>query len=100
MAPRLHLSRGLRYLTQMASSLLVNQLFTACLILNQDWNHRKQMDNWIPYSMLVGLNDKQLPCYGVFFNAPIGSGTIKRCGRVGVGMAFLEEVCHWRGEGR
>ena len=26
--------------------------------------------------------------------APKGSGTIKRCGLVGVGVALLEEVCH------
>lgn len=24
----------------------------------------------------------------------IGSGTIKRCGLIGVGVAWLEEVCH------
>ena len=27
----------------------------------------------------------------------IGSGTIRRCGFVDVGMALLEEVCHCRG---
>ena len=24
-----------------------------------------------------------------------GSGTLRRCGHVGVGVALLEEVCHW-----
>ena len=28
---------------------------------------------------------------------PKGSGTIRRCGLVGVGMALLEEVCYWGG---
>jgi hypothetical protein len=27
---------------------------------------------------------------------PIGSGTIRRCGLIGVGMVLLEEVYHWR----
>jgi hypothetical protein len=27
----------------------------------------------------------------------LGSGTIRRCGLVGVGVALLEEVCHCRG---
>jgi hypothetical protein len=26
---------------------------------------------------------------------PIGSGTLRRCGLMGVGVALLEEVCHW-----
>lgn len=26
---------------------------------------------------------------------PIGSGTIRRCGPVGVGVALLKEVCYW-----
>jgi hypothetical protein len=26
-----------------------------------------------------------------------GSGTIRKCGLVGVGMALLEEVCHFGG---
>jgi hypothetical protein len=26
-----------------------------------------------------------------------GSGTIRRCGLLGVGVALLEEVCHCRG---
>ena len=25
-----------------------------------------------------------------------GSGTVRRCGLVGVGMAFLDKVCHWQ----
>ena len=25
---------------------------------------------------------------------PVGSGTIRRCGLVGIGVALLEEVCH------
>jgi hypothetical protein len=25
----------------------------------------------------------------------IGSGTIRKCGLVGVGVALLEKVCHW-----
>jgi hypothetical protein len=28
----------------------------------------------------------------------LGSGTIRRCGLLGVGVAFLEEVCHCRCE--
>ena len=28
---------------------------------------------------------------------PMGSGTIRRCGLIGGGMTFLEEVCHCRG---
>jgi hypothetical protein len=27
----------------------------------------------------------------------LGSGTIRRCGLVGVGVALLEEVCHYWG---
>jgi hypothetical protein len=27
----------------------------------------------------------------------LGSGTVRRCGLVGVGIAFLEEVCHFGG---
>jgi hypothetical protein len=27
-----------------------------------------------------------------------GSGTVRRCGFVGVGVALLEEVCHREGE--
>jgi hypothetical protein len=27
---------------------------------------------------------------------PIGNGNFKRCGFVGVGVVFVEEVCHWR----
>jgi hypothetical protein len=30
---------------------------------------------------------------------PIGSVTIRRCGLVGVGVALLEEVCHYVGMG-
>jgi len=29
---------------------------------------------------------------------PIQSGTIRRCGQVGVGVALLKEVCHCGGE--
>jgi hypothetical protein len=29
---------------------------------------------------------------------PIGSGTIRRCGLVAVGVVLLEEVCHCGGE--
>ena len=30
---------------------------------------------------------------------PTGSGTIRKCGLVEVGLVLLEEVCHWRGWG-
>jgi hypothetical protein len=30
------------------------------------------------------------------FHRLIGSGTIRRCGLVGVGVALLKKVCHWR----
>jgi hypothetical protein len=33
--------------------------------------------------------------YGLNMLGP-GSGTIRKCGLVGVGMAFLMEVCHCR----
>ena len=36
--------------------------------------------------MVVEMNDSYWP---------IGSGTIRRCGLLGVDAASLEEVCHW-----
>ena len=33
-------------------------------------------------------------CGGFDCAWPMGSETIRRCGLVGVGVAFLEEVCH------
>ena len=44
-----------------------------------------------------GLNRNglhKLMCLNVW---PIGSGTIRRCSLVGVGMTLLEEVCHCGG---
>jgi hypothetical protein len=35
-----------------------------------------------------GLNENGLSRH-------IGNGPIRRCGLVGVGVALLEEVCHW-----
>ena len=32
------------------------------------------------------------PCGGLNKNGPIGYGTIKRCGLVGVGVALMEKV--------
>ena len=34
-------------------------------------------------------------CGGLNMLGP-GNGTIRRCGLIGVGVAFLEEVCHCR----
>jgi hypothetical protein len=34
-------------------------------------------------------------CDGLNVLGP-GSGTIKKCGLVGVDVTLLEEVCHWR----
>ena len=34
------------------------------------------------------------PCGGLNMLGP-GSGTIRKCGLVGVGVALLEEVCHF-----
>jgi hypothetical protein len=37
-------------------------------------------------------------CGGLYENTPhvlIVSGTLRRCGLVGVGVVFLEKVCHW-----
>jgi hypothetical protein len=28
---------------------------------------------------------------------PMGSGTIRKCGNVGVGVALLEDLCHCKG---
>jgi hypothetical protein len=33
----------------------------------------------------------------VWYACPMGSGTIRRCGFVGIGVALLEEVCHCLG---
>ena len=38
------------------------------------------------------------PCGGLKENALPGSGTFRRCGFVGVGVALLEEVCHGWGQ--
>jgi hypothetical protein len=35
-------------------------------------------------------------CDGLKENSPIGSGTVRRCGLGGGGVALLEEVCPWR----
>ena len=35
------------------------------------------------------------PCGGL--NMSMGSGTFKSCGLVGIGLALLEEVSHYRG---
>jgi hypothetical protein len=40
------------------------------------------------FSPFAGLNEK-------FFHWLIGSNTIRRCGFVGIGVALLEEMCHW-----
>lgn len=47
---------------------------------------------------------QEMGCDGLYRNGPhrlvclnswpIGSGPVRRCGHVGVGMAFLEELCH------
>lgn len=56
---------------------------------------------WGPPQILRHLN---IGCSGLNRNGPhrlvclnswpIGSGPVRRCGHVGVGMAFLEELCH------
>jgi hypothetical protein len=41
------------------------------------------------------LHPSSVPkCGGLYMLGP-GSGTIRRCGLVEVGVALLEEVCHW-----
>ena len=44
-----------------------------------------------------GLNRNSLHRVMCLHAWPIGSGTIRKCGLIGVGMALLEEVCHCRG---
>jgi hypothetical protein len=42
-----------------------------------------------------GLNRYGLHRFMCLKCLAIGSGTIRRCDLIGVGMAFLEKVCHW-----
>jgi hypothetical protein len=51
---------------------------------------KKECDFFSSFYPKIGI----VVCDGLNMRGP-GSGTIKRCGLVGVGVTFLEEVCHY-----
>jgi hypothetical protein len=64
------------------------------------WSGTKYILHYVMATNLWGIECDGLNRFGphrfMGLNAcPIGSGTIRRCGLVSVGMALLEEVCHW-----
>lgn len=51
-----------------------------------------------PSRWLLHLHQvRDADCCGLDKNRPIGSGTVKRYGRVGIGVTLLAEVCHCGG---
>jgi hypothetical protein len=48
----------------------------------------------VPCGGFNGYSPHRLMCLDAW---PMGSGSIKRCGLVGVGVALLGELCHYGG---